>query len=99
MASLLRTLRQKSKQICRDNECSGGHHNCESCAYIDRSMKLLDICTPRYFFDLGAPCASVKLPWAGDFQGLKAEVKNQLAEWEMENIYRVEKKTEVRAAQ
>ena len=77
--ALARYLRQRSKEICRDNEC-GEEHNCESYAYIDGEMNLLDLCGSDYFQGTSKPHAAISLPWC-EFGGeLLDAVLDQCAE-------------------
>jgi len=50
-------LREKSKKICADNDCTEKTHNCESNAYYDielddknniTALQLVDVCYPDY---------------------------------------------------
>lgn len=75
-------LAQRSQEICQDNDCTEDQHNCESFAYINADMRILDICIPDYFQGCSAPHACIPLPWHGTQDELEAEVQSQCAEWE-----------------
>jgi hypothetical protein len=75
-------LKKRSKEICKDNECTEDNHNCESYAYIDQHGNLLDICISDYFQGHAGPYAAVMLPWSGSQMSLDKEVKNQCADFE-----------------
>src|SRR5215472_11845336 len=60
-----RYLRQRSKEICGDNQCTVDEHHCESYAYFDESHRLLDICLPDYFAGHNGEVAAIPLPWTG----------------------------------
>lgn len=77
-------LRQRSREICRDNGCRNGEHNCESYAYISQDGSLHDICASDYWRGWGSrdeetygQCAAVPLPWTGTGEELRTEVDNQ----------------------
>lgn len=78
--NLSQYLRRRSREICKDNGCTRDEHNCESYAYIDDQMRLLDVCTSDYFQGHSGPYAAISLPWTGGMRELKAEVADQCAE-------------------
>lgn len=78
--NLSQYLKQRSKEICADNECTEDQHNCESYAYVNASVQLLDICTSDYFQGSSRPYAAIPLPWTGTMAALRAEVKSQCDE-------------------
>lgn len=77
-ARLAAELRQRSREICKDNGCKGGEHNCGSYAYIDGDLNLLDVCLPDYFPGTSKPYAAVPLPWEGCGRDLIAAVEDDL---------------------
>jgi hypothetical protein len=72
--TLSRYLRNRSKEICADNQCTEDQHNCESYAYIDANMNLLDICAPDFFQGTSKPHAAIPLPWRGNQKDLERQV-------------------------
>lgn len=70
-------LKKRSREICRDNGCKRGEHNCGSYAYVTADLKLLDVCCPDFFQGHGEPHAAVALPWTGSLKDLKREVEEQ----------------------
>lgn len=76
--SLAQYLKQRSKEICADNECTEDEHNCESYAYITKDGDLLDICIPDYFQGSSKPYAAIPLPWSGTQEELDDEVVQQM---------------------
>jgi hypothetical protein len=81
--TLSQYLRKQSKEICALNKCKGDEHNCESYAYIDKDMNLLDVCGSGFFQGTSKPHAAIGLPWTGNQKDLEDEVAEQC--WEMEN--------------
>ena len=75
--SLAQYLKERSKEICADNECTEDEHNCGSYAYITKDGDLLDICIPDYFQGSGEPYAAIPLPWDGTQEELDDEVEEQ----------------------
>ena len=75
--SLAQYLKQRSKEICADNECTEDEHNCGSYAYITKDGDLLDICIPDYFQGSSEPYAAIPLPWDGAQEELDDEVAEQ----------------------
>ena len=73
-------LRERSKEICKDNGC-GEEHWCDSYAYITKSGELLDVCVPDYFSGM-EQCVAIPLPWEGDGEELKCLVQEEI--WEEE---------------
>ena len=80
-AKLSAYLKQRSKEICRDNDCTADNHNCESYAYIAEAGNLIDICVSDYFQGWGSAdeqnhggYAAIMLPWTGTAQDLKEAV-------------------------
>lgn len=78
-------LKKRSIDICVMNECTEEEHYCESYAYIDADMNLLDVCRPDFFQGSGEPYAAIPLPWSGTLKELKEEVKEQTFEEEEES--------------
>lgn len=78
--NLAQYLKKRSREICKDNGCAKGEHNCESYAYINAEMQLMDICCSDFFQGSSKPYAAIPLPWTGGMRDLKAEVTNQCAE-------------------
>lgn len=72
-------LRRQSLKICNDNGC-GTEHRCESYAYIDSEMNLLDVCAPDYFQGSSKPYAAILLPWPGTQAALEEAVLEECAE-------------------
>ncbi len=72
-------LQKESKNICSMNECTENEHNCESYAYINSNMSLLDICIPDYFQGSNKPYAAIPLPWFGTDIELEEEINEQTA--------------------
>jgi hypothetical protein len=83
--TLSKYLKQRSKEICRDNKCTEDQHNCESYAYITHDGKLMDICASDYWIGSSRPHAAIPLPWTGNQKELEKEIKNSVAEMETEN--------------
>mgnify|MGYP001573739038 CR=1 FL=1 len=79
--NLSQFLKKRSKEICSDNKCSEDNHNCESYAYINKEMQLLDICASDYFQGSSKPYATIPLPWNGTVKELKEQVKDQIFEY------------------
>lgn len=73
-------LQSLSKEICAMNGCTVDEHHCESYAYIDSEMNLLDVCQSDYFQGTSKPCAAVCLPWIGTQAELEEEVLEQCDE-------------------
>lgn len=73
-------LRKRSREICRDNQCSDDDHQCGSYAYITHDMQLLDICLPDYFQGSNSPVCAVPLPWSGNQAELEAYVNEEMEE-------------------
>lgn len=71
---LAQYLKDRSKEICADNDCDieNDEHNCESYAYFDvkwcgqeiASVSFVDICCPDYL-QRTVDCA-IRLPFTGD---------------------------------
>jgi hypothetical protein len=80
--NLSQYLRRRSREICKDNGCKKGEHNCESYAYITKDLKLMDICYPDFFQGCSQPHAAIALPWTGNMTELKQEVDEQCFEME-----------------
>lgn len=78
--NLAQYLRSRSREICRDNGCKAGNHNCESYAYITADYRLMDICAPDYFQGCSKPHAAIPLPWRGGMRDLKRAVDNDCSE-------------------
>ena len=76
-------LEQQSLEICQMNGCTEEEHRCESYAYINDDMQVLDICSSDYFPGSGRPYAAIPLPWSGTMTELRREVGEQTEEWEM----------------
>lgn len=72
--NLAQYLRKRSREICRDNGCKDGNHNCESYAYITADYRLLDICASDYFQGSSKPHAAIPLPFRGTMTELKKMV-------------------------
>ena len=70
-------LAKISKEICQMNECTEEKHKCESYAYINQDMQLLDVCASDYFQGSSNPCAAISLPWVGSDAELVDEVLDQ----------------------
>lgn len=77
-AKLAKYLRERSREICKDNGCRGDNHNCESYAYITEDLDLLDICCPGYLQGSSKPHAAVMLPFRGCGRDLIEEVERDL---------------------
>jgi hypothetical protein len=86
LTELVEYLKERSKEICKENKCTEDNHNCESYAYITYNGALLDICLPDYFVGSGKPYAGIPLPFFNDNDGpvtendiedLKNEIENQ----------------------
>ena len=84
--TLAQYLRKRSKEICRDNECTAEDHKCESYAYFATDdggrLQLLDICYPDYFQGYSRPYAAIPLPWTGSQKDLENQVADEIAEQE-----------------
>lgn len=80
--NLAQYLKRRSREICKDNQCTRDNHNCESYAYINSEMQLLDICISDYFQGSSKPYAAIPLPWTGGMKELRKEVEDQCAEME-----------------
>ena len=81
---LSRYLKDRSKEICRDNGCTKDEHNCESYAYIASDGSLIDICFSDYFQGWGSDdednhggYAAICLPWNGTGRELRDTVKEE----------------------
>ena len=74
--TLAQYLKQRSKEICVDNECTEDEHNCGSYAYITKDGDLLDVCIPDFFQGSGELYAAIPLPW----DGTQAELDDEVAE-------------------
>lgn len=82
-AELSNYLKARSREICADSGCKRGEdHRCESYAYIDGNLNLLDICVSDFFQGSSKPHAAVSLPWTGCGRDLKREVEDQCADME-----------------
>jgi hypothetical protein len=75
--TLAQYLKQRSKEICKDNNCTEDNHNCESYAYITNDGQLLDICYPDFFQGSSKPHAAISLPWNGTQKELMEQIKEQ----------------------
>jgi hypothetical protein len=73
-------LTQSSRMICTDSGCTGENHHCCMFAFINRSMRILDVCAPDAFRG-GEAHAVIPLPWYGSQQELEKEVAAQCAAW------------------
>lgn len=73
-------LEKQSAEICELNGCTEDNHNCESYAYINKDLELLDVCYPDYFQGSSKPYAAIPLPWSGTEEELKKEVLEQCAD-------------------
>lgn len=73
-------LKKRSKEICRDNQCKKGQHNCESYAYITEGGDLLNICISDYFQGSSQPYVAIPLPWNGTQEELDEEISGRLQE-------------------
>lgn len=80
--TLSQHLRNRSKEICRDNGCTEDEHKCESYAYINKDCQLIDICMSDYFQGSSKPVAAVGLPWNGTQEQLEAEVAEQCSDYD-----------------
>lgn len=80
--TLAKYLKKRSKEICRDNECTEEDHNCESYAYINKRGDLLDICSPDFFQGSSEPHAAIALPWTGSQKELMEQVREDCFEME-----------------
>jgi hypothetical protein len=78
--TLAQYLKQRGKEICRDNKCKEEEHYCESYAYINANMQLLDICVSDFFGGTSKPHAAIALPWEGNQKELEEEVIEQCYE-------------------
>jgi hypothetical protein len=77
LAQLAKFLTKKSKEICRDNQCTEDNHNCESNAYIDitidkddniLSIDVIDICLSDYM--QRSTNSMISLPFSGSGKDL-----------------------------
>ena len=82
MQTLSDYLKERSKEICADNECTEDEHNCESYAYIAKDGTLLDICISDYFQGSGQPHAAIPMPWSGTQEELDDEIADQCFDME-----------------
>jgi len=73
-------LTQSSRIICTDSGCTGETHHCCMFAFINRAMRILDVCEPDAFKGR-EPYAVIPLPWYGTQQELEKEVAAQCAAW------------------
>ncbi len=80
--NLSQYLAKRSQEICADNECTEEDHNCESYAYINEDMELLDLCACDYFQGSSQPYAAIQLPWTGSQTQLRLAVGEQIEEQE-----------------
>ena len=80
--NLAQHLTKRSTDICRDNGCTEEEHRCESYAYINEDMELLDLCQSDYFQGSSHPYACIPLPWRGSYTELRKEVGAQIQEQE-----------------
>jgi len=80
--TLSKYLKERSKEICSLNGCTEDNHYCESYAYINRKIQLMDICSSDYFQGCSSPHAAISLPWHGTQKELKNEVLNQCFDYE-----------------
>jgi len=80
--TLAKYLKIRSKEICRDNECTEGNQNCESYAYIDKRGNLLDICASDFFQGSSEPHAAIALPWSGSQKELMKQVRDDCFDME-----------------
>lgn len=79
-------LTKKSKEICKDNECTEDEHHCESYAYFDVEFRgdtltrcdLVDVCCPDYL-QRHVNCA-IPLPFEGNGNELVESIVSA-AEW------------------
>jgi len=80
-------LKERSIEICSDNNCTEDEHFCESQAYITEGGELVDICAPDFFqgwsymneINYGA-LAAITLPWTGSGEELANEVQENIEE-------------------
>lgn len=77
MTTLASYLTERSREICRANECTEDEHNCECYAYVTSDGMLLDICCPGYFQGTSKPHAAICLPWSGTQEELAHEIAEQ----------------------
>ena len=75
-------LKQRGRNICKDNGCTKEEHQCESYAYITSDLLIIDICMSDYFMGSSKPCAVIPLPWNGTQEQLTEEVHSQIYEQE-----------------
>ena len=80
--NLAQHLTKRSAEICRDNGCTEEEHRCESYAYINEDMELLDLCGSDYFQGSSHLYACIPLPWRGSYTELRKEVGTQIEEQE-----------------
>jgi len=78
--TLAQYLKKRSKEICQDNGCTADQHNCESYAYINPQLELIDICASDFFQGSSKPVAAISLPWKGAMKDLRKEVEEQTFE-------------------
>jgi hypothetical protein len=69
-------LRRRSREICKDNNCTRDGHNCESYAYIRVDGTLIDICISDYFCGGYGPYAAIPMPWIGTGRELRDAVSD-----------------------
>jgi hypothetical protein len=79
--NLAQYLTRQGKDICADNGCTEENHHCESYAYINDDMELLDLCASDYFQGSSRPNACIPMPWHGSYTELRKEVRVQIEEY------------------
>lgn len=77
---LAQYLKHRSNEICQGNGCTETDHYCDSYAYINSDMQLMDICLPDYFQGSSKPYAAIPLPWNGTEEELEEAVNEQIEE-------------------
>lgn len=83
-------LTERSKEICKDNECTEDEHNCESYAYFNVEFRgdnltqcdLVDVCCSDYL-QYHVNCA-IPLPFEGTGKDLLESIEHE-AEWTEED--------------
>ena len=82
--NLAQYLTRRGAEICRDNGCTEEEHRCESYAYINDDMGLMDLCASDYFQGSSGPYACIPMPWHGSYTELRKEVGAQIDEYNQE---------------
>ncbi len=73
-------LTYRSSWVCSLNQCTDEGHNCESYAYLDKDLNILDICSPDFFRGSSEPYAAIPLPYTGSQEELEKQVREQIEE-------------------